>query len=458
MERKWISKAPACILLFLLCLGCSGCGGNSSNNSSTTDPLPATFPLKVGPNGRYLVGQNNQPFLIHGDSPQALIVDLSESDAELFFSNRQAAGFNAVWINLLCAGSTGGQADGSTYDGIQPFTTPGDLSTPNPAYFSRADAMITRAANHGLLVFLDPIETIDWLSVLQSNGEAKARDYGRYLGNRYQAFDNIIWFNGNDFQTWQNPTDDALVQAVALGIKDNDSRHIHTVELNFLVSGSLDDSSWIPIISLNASYTYFPTYAQVLKDYNRSNFLPTFMAESNYEFEKEGTDEQVLRRQEYWSLLSGAAGQLYGNTYTWRFIAGWQSHLDTTGSIQMGYVKSLFGPRAWYNLVPDQGHTFLVNGYGTFSDSGTVAGNDYVTAAITSDGTLAIAYLPTSRTVTLDMSRFSGAVNARWYDPTNGQFSSISGSRLPNNGIQQFAPQALNSEGRDDWVLVMETQ
>ena len=31
----------------------------------------------------------------------------------------------------------------------------------------------------------------------------------------------------------------------------------------------LDDPNWAPIISLNATYSYYPTYAQVLADYNR---------------------------------------------------------------------------------------------------------------------------------------------------------------------------------------------
>lgn len=210
--------------------------------------------------------------------------------------------------------------------------------------------MITLAAQHGLIVLLDPAETGSFLSVLNNNGVTKARNYGRYLGTRYRSFDNIIWMSGNDFQSWANPGDDAVVQAVARGIQDTDDRHLHTVELDYLVSGSLDDSSWAPLIQLNASYTYFPTYAQVLVDYNRPNALPTFMVEANYEFEHNAADQgtpQILRRQEYWSLLSGAAGQLYGNRYTWPFISGWQSNLDTPGSLQMGYVKFLFASRPW---------------------------------------------------------------------------------------------------------------
>jgi chitodextrinase len=215
-------------------------------------PGPA-YPVKVGPTGRYLVDQRGVPFLILGESPQAMIGKLSEADADLFLSNRKSHGFNTVWINLLCASYTGCNADGTTFDGIAPFTTGTnlstyDVSTPNEAYFARADRMLQLAAKYGILVILDPAETGSWLTVLRSNGLAKARAYGRYLGTRYKDFPNIIWMSGNDFQSWRtSPSDDALVREVALGIKETDPNHIHTVELNDPVSSSLDDSSWAPL-------------------------------------------------------------------------------------------------------------------------------------------------------------------------------------------------------------------
>ena len=131
-------------------------------------PAPA-YPVSLSATRRYLVDQNGVPFLIAGESPQALMVNLSEAEAEMFFSNRQSHGFNTVWINLLCKPYTGGQPDGSTYDGISPFTTPDDLSRPNLACFERCDRMIQLAARHGLLVMLDPIETGDFLKVMEAD-------------------------------------------------------------------------------------------------------------------------------------------------------------------------------------------------------------------------------------------------------------------------------------------------
>lgn len=428
----------------------------------------AAYPLKVSANGRYLVDQRNVPFLLVGDSPQALMVNLSEADADAFLADRHAAGFNAVWVNLLCDTYTGGRADGSTYDGILPFTTPGDLSTPNPAYFARVDAMLRLAAKYDITVFLDPIETGGWLKVLHSNGPTKDYNYGAYLGKRYRNFPNIVWMSGNDFQSWRNTSDDAVVRAVARGIKTADPGHLQTVELDYFVSGSLDDKRWAPLIGLDAAYTYYPTYAEVLKEYNRSHFKPVFMVEANYEFENNtGRDygsPQTLRRQEYWTLLSGATGQFYGNHYTWPFSNGrfgwngWKAHLDTPGSLQLGYVTRLFASRPWYSLIPDQSHRVVTAGYGTFSSSGSLGSNDYLTAARTPDGALVLAYMPTVRTITVDMSKLSGPVLARWYDPTNGTYTAIAGSPFANSGTRQFTPPAHNSGGDGDWVLVLERQ
>lgn len=423
--------------------------------------MPA-YPLKVSSNKRYLVDQKNTPFLIAGESPQALMVNLSENEADAFFANRQRHGFNTVWINLLCKPYTGGRPDGSTYDGILPFTTPDDLSTPNPAYFDRCDCMVRLAAKHGLLVMLDPIEMGDFLKVMTQNGPAKCREFGRYVGGRYQGFDNLLWLNGNDYQKWRDPTNDAAVTAVALGIKDKDTRHLHTIELDYEVSGSLDDPNWAPIIALCASYTYYPTYAQVLKDYNRSDFMPVCMIESDYEFEQRSTPA-TLRREEYWANLSGATGQLYGNGFTWPCKPGWQTNLDTPGAIQMAYVKALFEARAWFDLVPDQAHKVVTAGYGTF-DGTTTEGNrynmtsDYVTAGRTPDGSLVLAYMPTFRPITVDLRQLRGPVTAQWYDPSCGRYSAIEGSPFANSDKHIFIPPRHNADGDDDWVLVLEAK
>jgi hypothetical protein len=459
----------------------------SNVGNATSLPSPA-YPLKPSSNNRYLVDENNAPFLMVGDCPQTLIANLSEAEAATYMANRQKYGINTLWINLLCNYRDACNKDASTFDGIVPFTVAGDLSTPNPAYFQRADDMVNIAAAKGMVVLLDPIETSSWSGVLRANGIAKAFAYGQWLGNRYKNFPNIIWMHGNDFQSWQNATDDALVQAVARGIRSSDASHIHTVELNYWTSGSLDDPTWAPLIELDAAYTYRPTYAQVLSEYNRSNFKPVFMVEANYEFGKadfyiDSGSAQNLRRQEYWTMLSGATGQVYGSKI-WTLEKGWEKDLDTPGVIQLSYMKYLFAERRWYDLVPDQTHTVVTAGYdglagyiGKFSalvgrspgwiariffhvknrtGFGSIATNTYAPAARTSNGSLVVAYIPTIRTITVDMSKLAGLTTACWYDPTNGKYIDVSGSPFANSGGRRFTPPGNNSAGDGDWVLVLE--
>jgi hypothetical protein len=431
---------------------------DSSAAGSIASARSVVYPLKVSRNGRYLVDQRNVPFMIVGDSPQSMIGNLSLEDAELYLANRKAAGFNAVWVNLLCVRYTGCRDDGTTFDGIEAFTTPGDLSTPNPAYFERADAVIRLASRAGIVVFLDPIETGGWLGVLRHDGVAKARAYGRFLGQRYKGFANIVWFNGNDFQTWRNRSDDALVLAVANGIRSVDSEHIHTVELNPGPTSSRDDPRWRSVIELDAAYTYVATYGVVLRAYNRRPPMPVFLAEASYEFENSAVSRRaplILRRQAYWTMLSGAAGQFYGNAYTWPFSEGWKEHLDTRGSAQVGHLVKLLAPTRWFQLVPDQTHKVVTAGYGTFAPDTNVGSSNYVTTASTPDRRLAVSYLPAGGTIVVDMARLAGRVRARWYDPARGTYRPVPGTPFRNTGKVRLKSPGKNADGDADWVLVL---
>jgi len=435
--------------------------------------LPANaapdYPLKASANGRYIVDQNDAPFLMIGDAPHTLVCNLTTSDAAFYLSNRAANGINTLWVELLCTTYVSGRPNGSLIDGTTvPFTNTlaggyYDLTSPNESYWSHVDLVVNMVATNGIQLLLDSLETGDWTSVALANGTSRCRQYGQFLGDRYKNSPNIIWITGNDFQTWRTTTNDEVVIAVALGIRDRDTNHLQTVELDYSVSESLDDPNWWPILGLNGAYTYYATYDETLAAYNRSNFVPTFLLEAAYEFEAyygTGGTPNNLRRQEYWSLLSGAlAGHTYGNAWTWTFNSGWTNHLDTPGITHLGYFKSFFVNRPWYNLVPDQNHTTLTAGYGAYSGGSTLnEESDYATAARTADGTLAVIYTPTNHNLIIDMNRMAGPATARWFDPSSGIYYVISGSPFANAGTRSFVPPGPNSDGDSDWVLVLETQ
>jgi hypothetical protein len=100
-------------------------------------------------------------------------------------------------------------------------------------------------------------------------------------------------------------------------------------------------------------------------------------------------------------------------------------------------------------------HRVLVAGYGSYSPDGSVNDSDYATAAATRDGRLVMAYLPSERTVTVDLSKMSGQVTAQWYDPAAGSYAPVAGSPLANSGVHEFTTPGENADGDEDWVLVL---
>ncbi len=453
-------------------VGADAANPQTSASSGITVPV---FPLKVSANRRYLVDQKNVPFLIAGDSPQGLMGRLSEQNAEIYFADREAHGFNtAGWIDVMCAGHDyPDNVNAATPDGMRPFLgfVPGgtdyqhyDLSKPNEAYFSRLDHIVQIAAHHHQAVFLNPVETIGWLPILHNNGPKAAYAYGQYLGRRYKHFASVLWLNGNDFNNWRNSTDDTLVQAVAKGIYSVDPNQLQTVELNVFTSSSFDDPTWVPLAALNSTYTYSPTYIQMIHSYNQKPAAPTYLVEAHYDLEDVGKPPDfgspvVLRREEYWTMLAGGTGQFYGNAYTWSFKAGWQDHLDTPGVAQLKLWKDFFAALPWQDLVPDQDHSVLTAGYGTYGTLQTrVSQSDYSTAAKAPDGSLAVVYMPTARTITINMGVLRGSTRARWFDPTSGAYQDVPGNPFVNSGNHRFTPTGKNRDGEGDWVLLLDAR
>ncbi len=423
------------------------------------------YPLKASANGRYLTDSNGVPFLLMGDSPQSMMANLTLQQMSGYMQNRQALGFNSILVDALCTTYTGGNGNGTAYDGTPPFTSGTDpsnydLSTPNPAYFAELDALVNLAATNHLAVVLDPIETGGWLVTLENNGPSKAYNFGIYLGIRYRNFANIVWQSGNDFQSWNtSPSDNNLVHQVMLGIASTDPVHLQTIELNYNFSYSNQDTTLSDVLTLDACYTYYETYDCFVQAYASTPVLPLFLTEANYEFEN-NTGElpgpagpYVLREQAYWTLTSGGAGQLYGSHYTWLFPQGWFLFLNSPGAREIQYINGLFATLPWQQLVPDTAHQVVTAGYGTYDGgNANLTTATYCTTAWV-PGSRALTYCPQATTLTVNLAEFAGFTRARWYDPSNGAFIAISGSPFRNSGSHNFTTPGNNHDGNPDWVL-----
>ena len=84
-----------------LALGILLAGLALASSARPAASAPPAYPLEQSANHRYLIDQAGVPYLMVGDAPQALVTNVTEAEAEMYFANRSAYGFNSLWVNLL---------------------------------------------------------------------------------------------------------------------------------------------------------------------------------------------------------------------------------------------------------------------------------------------------------------------------------------------------------------------
>jgi hypothetical protein len=422
-------------------LNCTGTGGSKSANASVTiaGSSSGLFPLHVDPTKHYLIDAQGNPFLVNGDTPWDMLNRLNDADADAYLADRQAKGINTVMVELMehAVWTTDPHQPNNVY-GDPPFTTTGDFSTPNEAYMAHVATMLQHALDRDMLVMITPAYAgfgggdQGWYVEMTNNGPTKLQAFGQYLANRFAAYPNIVWVEGGDY----SPSDHTLIDAIANGI-----RSVNTTWLQTFHGGrgtNALDYTTVAWLTLNDIYTDgspSTIVTQANKEYVKSN-MPFFLIESAYETGSAG-DGALVRPQLYANNLSGATGYLLGYEDLWPFPSGWQSLMNSQGARAMKYLGLLWNARSWWLLVPD--------------GTGDVA--------YASDHTFAFAYAG-SGSVTVDLSKVNKSANvgAQWYDPTNGVFSTVTGSPFAASGSRTFTHSGNNNAGDADWVLVLDSQ
>ena len=126
--------------------------------------------------------------------------------------------------------------------------------------------------------------------------------------------------------------------------------------------------------------------------------------------------------------------------------------MDGGGSYGIAYLERLMASRPWWEFVPDLNNTIVVEGFGSLS--ATDPSQYYVTAARIPDGRSLWAYVPTGRTIKVDMSKISGStVQTWWYNPRTGHATTA--GQFPNVGLRNFTTPASDG-ATQDWILVAE--
>ena len=428
-------------------LGCGSPGAIALEAS-----LKPAFPVRPAHAARHLVDAEERPFLLAGDAAWSLIADLPLADAHFYLESRARAGFNAVLVSLLerkFARNAPANAAGAP-----PFRVEGDYSTPNEAYFAHADMVLDAAESNGLLVMLAPSYAganggaEGWYELMVVNGEEKLRRYGSWLGARLRKRANIIYVQAGDY----NPPRRDLVRAIVDGVREADPRSLHMVH-SAPEANSSDDWSGEPWITVDTVYTYRPVYKAARRAYLRPERRPFILFETAYENEH-GADALRTRTQAWQAILSGAAGQIFGNNPMWHFDGpglfpapgDWRRALTSPGTAGVTHLMAALSRLPWWTLRPDVENRLLISGHGT--------GHARAVAARSEDRTLAICYIPSRRTLLVDCDELAAWPQARWFDPARGRWHDD--PARPSGRWRVTTPEP-NTPDSGDWVLVLRT-
>jgi hypothetical protein len=420
----------------------------------------------ISANGRYFTDQHGDPILVRGDSPWAMFQDLSPDEVGLWCATRERQGFNAAIVSLLGHTVNGAPSDdGSTFDGITPFVN-NDITQLNEPYWSRVDDYLRALAGAGITAFLYPSDgwvtrEDDELGVLGARSLPELTRYGELVGARLGTHPNIMWVLGGDYMwQWMDSALDAPFDAVRTGIRRTGDGRPWSIQLGWQESRSADNPFWDARVDWEFVYTYFTTYTEVLKAYASRPVRPALFAEGAYEGSAHdgsvSTTPHYLRKMVGWALTSGSPGDFYGCEGVWDFQEGWQDKLSSDSvdhvKVMRDVVEALPG---WHDLVPDTAGRLVTGGRGTpvTADESEVfpSGDDYVTAALTHDGSLALIYLPDAATITVSVADMGANPTATWTDPTSG----ASVRATPGPRVTSPGP---NSYGDNDWFLVIRAE
>lgn len=423
---------------------------------------PPTFPLLI--NGRTFQASSGERFLIRGDAAYSLIVQLSGVELAQYLDTMVLRGINTLLINLY-EHKFSDNAPANAL-GVAPFSTPEDIRTASSTYFDHVRTVIRAAAARGMVVFLchaysgyNATDEGWYTTAIATRTAGECTTFGAFIGNELKDEPNIIWVQGGDY----NAPSQTNINAIMNGILSTPG--LRSTLCTYHTAPYSDSRAITGLTNLNINGVYVfdatgaPSNSSAVPGFLFARAATPTMLWVNYEPRYEGyaSSVQWIREQIYGTVLTSGAGTIAGCEPRWHFDAptgfittGWVASLTSPLTLSYPFVKQLADSLRWYDLVPDTSSTLITSGRGS---SGT---DGYVTAGKTADNEQALIYNPGGGAITADLSQFAGktVVVARWFDPTNGQYTTQSGSPfLVSGGAQSVTPPALNSVSARDFLL-----
>jgi len=421
--------------------------------------------LRVSANHRYLVDAvNGAPVFLLADTAWNLGA-LKPQEIDVYLESRAAHGFNTIMFALNFAP----QADEKNAEG-EPAYLGADKTELNPAYFTTCDAIVRRAAEHGLYVMPYAMWAGEKAGTMNRYTAGQLATLGRALGGHFKGVPNVILCAGGEASPHYIEPErvNALGLALKAGCEGENLVTVHPVSGNS-TSKFYATSPWLDFFMSQAKSSGAPASvlydaaALVLGDFTVTPTKPTMMAEHRYE---SGTQEDPLiqRRSLYQCVFAGGCGYAYGHNALWQMtphtaqpwmlkgwnpgVENWTQALDTPAVRQLHHIKALLFSHPYLERIPDQ--SLVLAGQGADVATRVQATRDGTPGR--NDATYLMAYVSAPQAIPLNTGVIAAReLKAYWFDPATGASETIH-ERFANPGSLMLEKRAQGG----DAVIVIE--
>ena len=430
-------------------------------------PFTTHGPIQVSRDRRHLAHQDGTPFFWLADTAWNGPLQSTTEDWIYYLDERVRQRFSAVqWVTTQWRAAPKGDRDGQlAYTGL-------DIIEVNPAFFQRLDQKVDQMNRAGLL----SVPVMLWAIQGGSNPEInpgvslpedQAILLARYLLARWGAND-VVWilagdgdYRGAKADKWKR-----IGRAVFLD-RPHAPATLHPGG-RMWVWDDFRDESWIGITGYQSGHSEGADNLKWIHsgppatEWRKDPVRPFISLEAPYENHRGAQQQRIstlgVRRAHYWSLLNApTAGVTYGGHGVWGWDNGseppvdhpgsgvplpWPQALRMPGAEQMAHLARLFTSFDFTRLRPAPELVAV--------QPGAANPAQFVAAARTEDGELALVYTPEARTVSLAAALLPPNVVPTWFDPRSG--SSENG---PVIGVVNGTAVEFTTPAPGDWVLVL---
>lgn len=427
--------------------------GNSASgtaNATTQAPIAGAFPLTV--TNRKLFKQDGQPFLFNGDACWTIEVGPA-SDADVTFYQTQALArkFNVALFELVEHKFALNAPATNTSPALTPFSTAGNITTRNDNYFQRVRGIVSGFAANDVFCCIAPLYVgfgggdEGWATEMMNRSVAECTAYGAYVGTMFAAYPGIMWVMGGDAynSTWLT-----RIRAIALGIKStchpgnrfsyHAARGQSSTDVISIVTDSWLDTDFV--------YSDTGTTVAVLEAAAaKTNNLPFFLGEAQYEGESAAPSRTVLRSQAAWSIFAGGCGHIMGNNPRWNSdwpaaTTLWKASLASNATVDRAVFYDIITGKDWTSLIPDRTNSVMTAGRGTGDAIALVERN--------ANGSLLMGYTPSQKNLTIAGAQLAGTGTLTWINAQTGV--TTAGGTIPNSGSNVITPPSAG-----DWYFTI---